>query len=167
MSESSSQLSGQLLWQRAMDLASRRHQGQFRRNGITPYASHPLRVAMVISAVFGIQDERILAAAAMHDLIEDTPVDYDEITEHFDAEIAGWVATMSKDMRLPEDRRKEEYDRALAAGPWQARLIKLADVYDNLSDCREERAISKAADKARRAVALAAGLPDSLGNGFV
>ncbi|MAB83450.1 MAG: hypothetical protein CMJ24_08445 [Phycisphaerae bacterium] len=153
-------LEGLHLWQRAMDYAARRHEGQYRRNGVTPYASHPLRVAMVISAVFGIRDERILAAAAMHDLIEDTPVDYDEIAEHFGHEIAGWVAAMSKDMRLPEARREEEYDRALASAPWPARLIKLADVYDNLADCREPHHRKKAAEKAARAVDLAIDVPE-------
>lgn len=156
----SPRLEGHLTWQRAMEFAARAHEGQYRRNGVTPYASHPLRVAMVVSAVFGIQDERILAAAAMHDLIEDTQVDYDEIAELFDAEIADWVAAVSKDMRLPEDRREAEYDRALAAAAWQAKLIKLADVYDNLSDCREAHHVAKAAEKAQRALVLAAGVAE-------
>ena len=75
-------------WQRAIDLASRRHQGQFRDNGMTPYASHPVRVAMTLATIFGVDDERILAAGVMHYLIEDTTVDHDEIAELFDEEIA-------------------------------------------------------------------------------
>ena len=65
-----------------------------------------------------------------------------------------------KDMRLPEDRREAEYDRALAAAPWQAKLIKLADVYDNLADCREAHHVAKAAEKAQRALVLAAGVAE-------
>ena len=152
-------LDGRHHWQRAIDLASRRHTGQFRRNGVTPYVSHPVRVAMVAATVFGVQDERILAAAVLHDLIEDTTVDYDELVEHFDHEIADWVAALSKDKRLPEDRREAEYDRAIAAAPWPVRLIKLADVYDNLCDCDDARR-SAALDTARRALVLAATDPE-------
>ena len=149
-------LDGRHLWQRAVDLASRRHAGQYRRNEVTPYAAHPVRVAMVVATVFGEQDERILAAAVLHDLIEDTTVDYDELVDHFDHELADWVAALSKDKRLPEDRREAEYDRQLAAAPWPVRLIKLADVYDNLCDCDEAHRAA-AVDKARRALVLAAG----------
>ena len=109
-------------WQRAIDLASRRHQGQFRDNGMTPYASHPVRVAMTLAVIFGVDDERILAAGVMHDLIEDTTVDHDEIAELFDEEIATWVSLVSKDMRMPHDEREAAYDQALAGAPWQARL---------------------------------------------
>lgn len=58
-------------------------------------------------------------------------------------------------MRLPERERKAAYDRQLATAPWQARLIKLADVYDNVSDCMHDEMRKKAVDKACGAVALA------------
>jgi len=48
--------------------------------------------------------------------------------------VADWVALLSKDTRKPEQQREEEYYAALAAGPWQARLVKLADCCDNLAD---------------------------------
>jgi len=48
-----------------------------------------------------------------------------------------------------------EDEVALAAGPWQARLIKLADVYDNVSECIDAKMREKAVGKARRAVAIA------------
>ncbi len=141
-------------WQRAIDLVSRRHQGQFRDNGVTPYASHPVRVAMTLAVVFGVDDERILAAGVMHDLIEDTTVDHDEIAELFDDEIALWVSCVSKDMRMPHDQREEAYDMALAEAPWQARLIKLADVYDNLVDSMGSEKLQSAARKAERILKL-------------
>lgn len=146
-------------WQRAISLVASSHQGQFRDNGVTPYASHPMRVAMLVATVFGIDDERILAAAVMHDLIEDTTVDYDEIAEQFDTEIADWVAAVSKDMRLPNQRREAEYDKALGQAPWQARLIKLGDVYDNLSDSIGTPKQAGAVKKAYRALALVGDAP--------
>lgn len=153
------QLSGDLAWQRASDLAARRHQHQLRDNDLTPYIAHPMRVAITLSAVFGVQDERILAAAILHDLIEDTPVDHDEIVQHFDAEIAEWVSAMSKDMRLKHDVREAAYDEQLAAAAWPARLIKLGDVFDNLSDATGDK-IASGIKKAHRAIGLAGEEPE-------
>jgi hypothetical protein len=61
-------------------------------------------------------------------------------------------------MRLPDRQREAEYDARLAAGPWQARLIKLADVYDNLSDAMASRSksIPKILTKGERALKLTA-----------
>jgi hypothetical protein len=41
---------------------------------------------------------------------------------------------MTKDMRLEEEIREIDYDKQLADGPWQGRLIKLSDVFDNFTD---------------------------------
>ncbi len=159
MKDTEAALGGALLWQRAFDFAARRHQGQYRDNGVTPYATHPMRVAMVLATVFEVNDERILAAAAMHDLIEDTPVDRDEIAELFDADIASWVAAMSKDMRMEHDAREAAYDAQLADAPWPARLIKLGDVFDNMTDAPPAKKASAIA-KAHRAIALAGAEPE-------
>ena len=51
------------------------------------------------------------------------------------------------------------YDRQLRSAPWQARLIKLADVYDDVSDCLDENMRRKAIEKACRAVELAGDEP--------
>ena len=56
----------------AVSFAARAHQGQFRKDGRTPYASHPTRVCLVMRCVFGVEDPEVLAAAVLHDTIEDT-----------------------------------------------------------------------------------------------
>ena len=56
---------------------------------------------------------------------------------------------------MPEAEREVAYDRQLAEGPWQARLIKLADVYDNLSDARTDWGRRKIIERAERALTLA------------
>ena len=67
---------------------------------------------------------------------------------------------MSKDMRMVEPEREIEYDKQLAApGKWEAKLIKLADVYDNYSDAADEGSRRKFVEKARRAVKIARGEP--------
>ena len=90
-------------------------------------------------------------------MIEDTTVDYDEVLHHFGKEIADIVATLSKDMRMIESAREPAYDAQLAAGPWEARLIKLADVFDNITDADTEKAQLMLVGKAHRALKLAEG----------
>src|SRR5262249_15032746 len=60
--------------------------------------------------------------------------DYDDLEEHFGADVAGWAATLSKDKRLPESDREAAYVAQLAKAPWQVKVCKLADVFDNLMD---------------------------------
>src|SRR5207248_5164811 len=93
--------------------------------------------------------------------IEDTTTDYDDLAQRFGGEVADCVAALTKNMTLPEDEREREYDRRLAAATWRARLVKLADTYDNYCDV-ESWSSGKPADrkrdardKCRRAVALA------------
>lgn len=147
------------LWQRAACFAARAHQNHLRKDGETPYFAHPASVAMTVAVVFGVDDEEILAAAMLHDTIEDCTVDFDEIAQVFNERVASFVATMSKDMRLPDAVREAAYDRQLAEGPWQARLIKLADVYDNFLSAHDERARMKHRSKIDRALAIAGDEP--------
>lgn len=154
------------LWQRAAAFAARAHAGQVRKDNQTPYASHPARVAMTLLRVFGCKDDLAIAAAFLHDTIEDTPADYDDIHEGFGETVADIVAALTKNMILPEDKRETEYDRRLSEADWRARLIKLADVYDNLCDIEfqslqtdDQRQATRSRHMVRceRAIALAAG----------
>ena len=148
------------LWHDAAGLCARAHEHQFRKDGRTPYAAHPARVALIIATVFGCTDEDVLAAAFLHDVIEDADVDYDDILERFGPDVADLCAAMTKDMRLVEEKREPAYDEQLAAAAWQARLIKLADVFDNLCDAMNDPSRRKLLGKADRALALTAGDPE-------
>ncbi len=83
----------------AISFATRAHHGQLRKDGRTPYVSHVYRVSLIVRHVFGIDDPAVLTAAVLHDTIEDTTTDFDDVEEHFGAEVAGWVARLSKDKR--------------------------------------------------------------------
>ncbi|MFO0849232.1 MAG: HD domain-containing protein [Gemmataceae bacterium] len=118
----------------AISFAARAHRHQTRKDGATPYAAHPFRVCLVVRHVFGIDDPRVLTAAVLHDTVEDTPTDYDDLAERFGPEVAGWVAALTKDMRLPEPDREAAYHAVLASAPWPVVVCKLADIFDNLTD---------------------------------
>ncbi|MBL8760976.1 MAG: bifunctional (p)ppGpp synthetase/guanosine-3',5'-bis(diphosphate) 3'-pyrophosphohydrolase [Phycisphaerae bacterium] len=162
----SSGATGIELIQRAASFAARAHAGHTRADGTTPYFSHVVRVSMVLRHEYGCDDAQAVAAALLHDTIEDTPTDYDDIAEHFGDEVARIVAALTKSMILPEAQREIDYDARLAKADWRARLIKLADVYDNLSDMlqtgEKRKSLSKMIAKAGRAMALAK--PDAKGH---
>lgn len=142
-------------WLQAASFAAREHRDQVRNDGQTPYFSHPARVAMTVAVRFGCADETTLAAAFLHDVIEDTTADYDDLFKRFGRAVADIVACLSKDPRVIEPERERLYDAQLAAGPWQARLVKLADVYDNLADAEADDTRRKMLERLDRAVEIA------------
>src|SRR5205807_6860456 len=89
---------------------------------------------LVLRHVFGVDDPQTLTAAVLHDTIEDTTTDFDDLEEHYGAEVAQWVSLLSKDKRLPDHEREAAYAAGLASAPWQVKVCKLADMYDNLTD---------------------------------
>ena len=118
----------------AASFAARAHRNQLRKDGQTPYAAHPFRVCLIVRHVFEIDDPEALMAALLHDTIEDTTTDYDDLAEKFGPRVAGWVATLTKDMRLPEEEREAAYVAKLAGADPVVKLAKLADIFDNLTD---------------------------------
>ena len=120
---------------RAAAFAAERHQGQRRKDAAgSPYISHPLAVVDVLVVEAGVTDIRVLCAALLHDVIEDTPTSLDELEAHFGAEIALVVMEVSDDKNLSTARRKQlqiEYAPRLST---PARLVKLADKICNLRD---------------------------------
>ncbi len=136
-------------------MAAGAHSTQVRRDGETPYYAHPVRVTLTLMHVFKCTDERIITAALLHDVIEDTTTDYDDILEAFGTDVADMVAALSKDKRMVEPERERAYDEQLAAASTGARLIKLADVYDNLCDAETRERLQTYLPKVDRALALA------------
>lgn len=143
------------LWQKAVSFAARQHHGQLRKDGQTPYVAHPFRVALTVRHVFGEDDIVALCTALLHDVIEDTTTDVDDLESEFGAEIAVAVACLTKDKRLPEPKREDAFYRQIAQGSWQARLVKLADAHDNICDSATAEMKAKAVAKGRLAITAA------------
>src|SRR5262245_51561440 len=97
----------------AIAFAARAHRAQIRKDGQTPYVSHVFRVCMIVRHMFGVTDSDVLTAAVLHDTIEDTTTDFDDLEERFGTEVAEWVALLSKDKRQQDDRREKTYMRGL------------------------------------------------------
>lgn len=147
------------LWHDAAAYAERAHLGQTRRDGRTPYAAHVARVAMNVAAVFGCDDEQTLAIAWLHDTIEDTTTDYENLIDRFGKVVAEGVAALTKNAALPSEERERAYDIGLESASWRAKLVKLADALDNMRDSRDEKSASKRGrviDRTERALRIAA-----------
>ena len=106
-----------------------------RKDGTTPYVVHPLRVATSLNRVFGLNDDKARIVALLHDTVEDTSVTLDEIRRKFGRWIAVSVDLLTHD-DTPEGRARSLSRLTQEIDP-RVRIIKLADVYDNLSDAGE------------------------------
>jgi len=108
------------------------HEGQVRKYSGEPYWTHPAAVAALVSTVTA--DAEIIAAAYLHDVVEDTSVSLEEIREAFGDRVASLVENLT-DVSKPEhgNRAARKFiDRMHTknAHP-DAKTIKLADLIDN------------------------------------
>lgn len=142
-------------WQKAASFASLMHDGQFRKDGVTPYIAHPMRVALILENVFHIHDDVVITSALLHDTLEDTLADYDQIEREFGKDVADIVAALTKDKTLRNTEREAAYDEGLKKASWHAIVIKLADVYDNYSDTFTPEMKDRVRVKADRIISIA------------
>jgi guanosine-3',5'-bis(diphosphate) 3'-pyrophosphohydrolase len=93
----------------------------------TPYINHPLEVAEALCVEGRVRDPEILAAALLHDTLEDTETTYDALHREFGGRIAVLVAEVSDDKRLHKAKRKKlQVDRAASLST-AAQQIEIAD----------------------------------------
>ncbi len=119
---------------KAASFAADRHRHQRRKDAAaTPYINHPLTVAEILAAT-DVTDVDVLAAALLHDTVEDTETTLDEIAERFGPRVAALVAEVTDDRSLPKAERKRLEVARVAGKSKGARLIKVADKISNLRD---------------------------------
>ena len=107
------------------------HKTQFRKNTErSPYILHPLQVQDLLSRA-GVTNPHILAAAVMHDVLEDTKVTADQMREQFGDEITNYVLECSDDKTKSKADRKITQLEHLSHISDGAALIKMADKYSN------------------------------------
>ena len=120
---------------RALAFAAHKHRDQRRKDAeASPYINHPIALAEVLAGEGGITDVEVLAAALLHDTIEDTKTTHDEIEIVFGHEIANIVAECSDDKTLDKLARKQAQVDKAAHVSTRAKLVKLADKIANVSD---------------------------------
>lgn len=121
----------------AAAFAAEKHRNQRRKDAdASPYINHPIALANVLTNEAGITDVLTIAAALLHDTIEDTDTTAEELRIHFGDEIAAIVLEVTDDKSLPKAERKRlQIEHAPHLGQ-QAKQVKLADKICNLRDIR-------------------------------
>jgi len=120
---------------KALEFASFKHRDQRRKDkDASPYINHPIQLAHVLCHEGGITDDTVLAAAILHDTLEDTQTTPEELRELFGEKIASIVAEVTDDKALPKSDRKRLQIEHAAGISREAKLVKLADKICNVRD---------------------------------
>ena len=120
---------------RAAFFSGEKHKDQRRRDESgTPYINHPLEVAYILMEEGGVTDAATLAAALLHDTIEDTNTTREELLMVFGREVSDLVVELT-DLKCtaPEDKKRLELAHAHHLST-KAKQIKLADKTANIRD---------------------------------
>ena len=122
----------------AATFAAQKHTGQFRKGSAhVPYINHPLQVADLLAHKGEAENTNLLIAALLHDVIEDTQTQPDEIEQMFGKEVLDIVLEVSDDKNLPKEIRKQkQIEKAAHLSP-SAQKLKIADKICNLKDIIE------------------------------
>jgi GTP pyrophosphokinase len=154
------------LIERAYIYSARVHEGQVRLSG-EPYLSHPLEVAYILAAMH--LDMESIAAALLHDVIEDTPATKEDITRMFGAGVAHIVEGVTKLSALPSSTKAAQQAESLRkmilamADDIRVILIKLADRIHNMRTLKYHKKPEKQASIAQETLDIYAPIAARLG----
>lgn len=130
------------LVERAIDFATKAHRriDQRRKYTSQPFETHLRHVAGIVAEV--ADDAEMIAAAWLHDTVEDTPATLDDVEREFGREVRGLVAELT-DVSRPSDgnrsQRKAIDRERLSRASARSKTIKLADLIDNCPDiCKHD-----------------------------
>ena len=120
---------------KAAAFAAHKHRDHRRKDeDKTPYINHPIAVARLLSEEGAVRDPDILAAALLHDTVEDTLTEWDELRGQFGPRIAGIVAEVTDTKFLGKRSRKLLQVAKAGRASREAGLVKIADKICNLRD---------------------------------
>ena len=126
------------LVERAMRTAAMAHRNQTRKASPLPYIAHPASVTLILSQA-GFDDPAILAAALLHDVVEDTELTLEQLAGEFPAEVLEIVAALSEEKtdsdgnKRPWKDRKIDHIAVIASASIASQAVALADKLHNLT----------------------------------
>lgn len=119
--------------ERAVEFATRAHEGQFRKGTERPYILHPLEVGEIVASM--TDDEEIISAAILHDTIEDCEgVTEEMLCQEFSDRVAHLVVQESEDKSKTWMERKGTTIEHLKVAAKEVQMIGLADKLSNMRD---------------------------------
>ena len=119
----------------ALAFAAHKHRDQRRKDAAaSPYINHPIALANVLVREGAVSEPEVVAAALLHDTLEDTQTSPGELRTAFGERVARVVEEVTDDKSLPKAERKRlQIEHAPGLSP-EAKLVKLADKICNLRD---------------------------------
>jgi guanosine-3',5'-bis(diphosphate) 3'-pyrophosphohydrolase len=119
----------------ALAFAADKHRDQRRKDAAaSPYINHPIALANVLVREGAVSEPEVVAAALLHDTLEDTQTSPGELRTAFGERVARIVAEVTDDKSLPKAERKRLQIEHAATMSREAKLVKLADKICNLRD---------------------------------
>ena len=128
--------------EKAVLFATKAHAGQLRKGSEKPYILHPMEAMAIVTKY--TDDEDVIAAAVLHDTVEDTTVTLERLEKEFSPRVAALVASVTEDKKkdLPAEstwlERKQEAILHLETASHETKLLCLADKYSNLRDMYDD-----------------------------
>ena len=116
--------------QKAAEFAAYAHAGALRKGSKLPYIVHPREVAMIVAMM--TEDPEVIAAAYLHDVIEDAGVRYEELEEQFGKRVADLVQEESENKLLTWKERKQATIDRMKHAPEDMKMIAFGDKLSNL-----------------------------------
>lgn len=112
----------------AIALAVKAHEGQTRMDGKTPYIMHPFAVMNILTEMGYTGSDKLLAAAVLHDVLEDCGAEYDAIISQLDPTVHLWVSCLTC------HGDADEYNKGFKDFPLEVHWVKCADIIHNVSN---------------------------------
>lgn len=117
---------------KAKQLAEKAHEGQRRKFEGQPFVEHPKAVALLVQRVTDATEEMV-AAALLHDVVEDTEVEIGEIEDRFGKKVAKFVQSLTTNKEKRDEFGKAAYlGHKMAGMEDKTLIIKLCDRYHNV-----------------------------------
>ena len=121
----------------ATRLAAQAHDGAYRKGGRAPYLLHEMETAEIVGTM--TEDEDVLAAAVLHDVLEDTSVTEEELRETVGGHVTELVLAVSENKRREQPaemtwrlRKQESVERLLKEPRLEVKMIALGDKLSNI-----------------------------------
>jgi len=117
-----------------IDFSARKHKLQRRKGDNSAYINHPIGVALSLWNEGGVRDLDVLKGAILHDTVEDTDANFQEIEDSFGKHVRRIVEEVTDDKSLSKEKRKQMQVEHAQTISTEAKLVKLADKLYNLRD---------------------------------
>ncbi|PJA39366.1 phosphohydrolase [candidate division WWE3 bacterium CG_4_9_14_3_um_filter_39_7] len=119
------------LVKKALKYATKAHLGTMRKDGTEPYINHPIRVATITEDT--LHNETATTVALLHDVVEDTTLTFNYITEKFGSDVTRLIQFLTEKYANEDyEERKYRLINQLTHAPREVVCIKIADQIDNM-----------------------------------